>query len=86
MRLYEIWWADLPDPVGRRPVLLLSRNRAYEQGLERRSVANLDNVGVVGRTRLRARIGMLAPQRYSEIKRALGHALAWPELTESEPS
>jgi mRNA interferase MazF len=25
----EIWWADLPAPVGRRPVLLLSRNRAY---------------------------------------------------------
>lgn len=25
----EIWWADLPAPAGRRPVLLLSRNEAY---------------------------------------------------------
>ena len=25
----EIWWAKLPPPVGRRPVLLLSRNEAY---------------------------------------------------------
>lgn len=29
MRQYEIWWADLPDPVGRRPVLLLTRSSAY---------------------------------------------------------
>ena len=29
MRQYEIWWADLPRPVGRRPVLLLSRDSAY---------------------------------------------------------
>jgi mRNA interferase MazF len=26
----EIWWANLPPPVGRRPVLLLSRDRAYQ--------------------------------------------------------
>lgn len=25
----ELWWANLPEPVGHRPVLLLSRNRAY---------------------------------------------------------
>ena len=25
----EIWWAKLPPPVGRRPVLLLSRPEAY---------------------------------------------------------
>jgi mRNA interferase MazF len=29
MRQYEIWWANLPAPVGRRPVLLLSRTSAY---------------------------------------------------------
>jgi len=29
MRQYEIWWADLPVPVGRRPVLLLTRSEAY---------------------------------------------------------
>jgi mRNA interferase MazF len=26
----EIWWADLPRPAGRRPVILLSRDEAYE--------------------------------------------------------
>lgn len=25
----EIWWANLPEPWGRRPVLLLSRDQAY---------------------------------------------------------
>lgn len=29
MRQYEIWWANFPAPVGRRPVILLSRNSAY---------------------------------------------------------
>lgn len=29
MRQYEIRWANLPAPVGRRPVLLLSRTAAY---------------------------------------------------------
>ncbi|MBZ5622669.1 MAG: type II toxin-antitoxin system PemK/MazF family toxin [Acidobacteriia bacterium] len=29
MRQFEIWWADLPRPAGRRPVLLLSRDDAY---------------------------------------------------------
>lgn len=30
MRQYEIWWAGLPPPIGRRPVLLLSRDSAYD--------------------------------------------------------
>ena len=30
MRQYEIWWAHLPEPVGRRPVMLLSRDSAYD--------------------------------------------------------
>jgi mRNA interferase MazF len=29
MRQYEIRWANLPEPIGRRPVLLLSRTPAY---------------------------------------------------------
>jgi mRNA interferase MazF len=29
MRRGEVWWADLPKPAGRRPVVLLSRNEAY---------------------------------------------------------
>ena len=30
MRRGEVWWADLPAPWGRRPVLLLARDEAYE--------------------------------------------------------
>ena len=30
MKRGEIWWAELPNPSGRRPVLLLSRDRAIE--------------------------------------------------------
>jgi mRNA interferase MazF len=30
VRQFEIWWANLPAPAGRRPVLLLSRNDAYQ--------------------------------------------------------
>src|SRR5439155_2251163 len=29
MRRGEVWWAILPPPVGRRPVLLVSRDSAY---------------------------------------------------------
>ena len=30
MRRGEVWWAEQPQPIGRRPVLLLSRDEAYE--------------------------------------------------------
>ena len=30
MRRGEIWWAELPLPIGRRPTLLLSRDSAYK--------------------------------------------------------
>jgi mRNA interferase MazF len=29
VKQYEIWWADLPAPSGRRPVMLLTRSDAY---------------------------------------------------------
>lgn len=29
MRRGEVWWADLPSPIGRSPVVLLSRDEAY---------------------------------------------------------
>ena len=29
MRRGEVWWADLPEPWGRRPVVLLARDEAY---------------------------------------------------------
>ncbi len=30
MRRGEIWWAELPEPLGRRPVVLVSRAEAYD--------------------------------------------------------
>lgn len=29
MKRGEVWWAELPGPAGRRPVVLLSRHEAY---------------------------------------------------------
>lgn len=29
MRRGEVWWAKQPEPIGRRPVVLLSRDEAY---------------------------------------------------------
>ena len=29
MRRGDVWWAELPAPSGRRPVVLLTRNEAY---------------------------------------------------------
>ena len=110
MRQYELWWAVLPKPVGRRPVLLLSRNNAYSylnkflaveitttirniavevplgrtEGLSRPCVANCDNVRTVSRSAITERIGRLPSSRHGEVKRALGHALAWDELIHSK--
>ncbi|OGX55808.1 MAG: hypothetical protein A2460_06155 [Omnitrophica WOR_2 bacterium RIFOXYC2_FULL_43_9] len=30
MKRGEAWWAEQPEPIGSRPVLLLSRDEAYE--------------------------------------------------------
>ena len=39
----EVWWANLPPPAGRRPVLLLSRDVAYQ-------VRTSITVGIITRT------------------------------------
>ena len=109
MKQYELWWASLPKPAGRRPVLLLSRSDAYSylnkfvaievtstvrqiavevplgsgEGLPAKCVANCDNIRTVPRSALIKRIGQLSPRRHSEVKRALGHALAWDELIDA---
>jgi mRNA interferase MazF len=106
VKQYEIRWANLPAPVGRRPVLLLSRTSAYaylnkvivgevtstirgipeevslgrREGLKQPSVANLDNVHVIAKTRVGDRLGTLSPDKELDVKRALGYALGWPEL------
>jgi mRNA interferase MazF len=39
----EVWWTELPQPIGKRPVLLLSRDAAY-------SVRTSVTVAVITRT------------------------------------
>ncbi len=43
MKRGEVWWAELPLPVGKRPVVLLSRDEAY-------SIRNAITVAEVTRT------------------------------------
>ena len=57
--------------------LLLSRR----EGLREPCVANLDNLRSVPKPALSERIGRLGPARIAELKRALGYALGWLELT-----
>ena len=110
MKQFEIWWADLREPAGRRPVLLLTRNSAYSylnkfiaveitstvrhiasevplgpaQGLPRDCVANCDNLRIVAKSSLTAHAGSLDSTRWIEVKRAVGAALGWRELTDLE--
>jgi len=107
VKQYDIWWATLPLPVGRRPVLLLSRTPAYAylnkvlvaeitttirgipqevtvgrpEGLPSGSVVNLDNLHTIAKSQLSKRAGSLRPSREIEVKRSLGYALGWPELS-----
>ena len=47
MKRGEVWWAELPPPSGRRPVVLLSRDSAYRvrtavtAGMITRTVRNI---------------------------------------------
>lgn len=107
MKQYEVWWARLPAPIGKRPVVLLSRDSAYDylnrvlavevtsrirgipqevrlgsrEGLPHECVANLDNLRAVPKRALELKAGRLAPRRINEVKRALGHAFGWIELS-----
>ena len=107
-RQFDVFWASLPAPVGRRPVLLLGRTPSFEyltrvlvvevtttirgirqevalgkrEGLRRACVANLDALRTMPREFLADRLGRLRHERHVEVKRALGHVLLWPELTE----
>lgn len=108
MKQFEVWWADLPKPAGRRPILLLTRNSGYpyltkfiaveitstirhiasevplgpREGLPSHCVANCDSLRIVAKTSLTKRAGRLEPERWIEVKRAVGAALGWRELTD----
>jgi mRNA interferase MazF len=52
-----------------------------KEGMPRSCVASFDNLRAVPKAMLRERVGRLSPRRIAEVKRALGHALGWVELT-----
>ena len=51
------------------------------EGLPSASVVNLDNLHTVAKNALAKRAGSLGPAREIEVKRSLGHALGWLELS-----
>ena len=53
-----------------------------DEGLPKPCVANCDNILVVPEVALTKRAGELAPERLIEVKRAVGAALGWRELTD----
>ncbi len=88
MKQYAVWRASLPEPAVE--VTSTIRHIAVEiplgrsEGLPAKCVANCDNIRTVPRSALTQRIGQLSPRRRTEVKRALGHALAWDELIDAD--
>ena len=106
MKQYEIRWARLPEPVGARPLLLLTRTSAYgyltkvlaaevttrlrgipqevrlgpRDGMPKPCAVKLDNIHLIPTSSIGNSIALLRAERILEVKRALGHVLAWPEL------
>ena len=52
------------------------------EGLPKVCAINCDNLRVVPRERLTRRAGSLPPARWIEVKRAVGAAFGWRELTD----
>lgn len=52
------------------------------EGLSKSCVANCDNLRTIPKRSLQKFAGRLAPPRWVEVKRAVGAALAWRELTD----
>ena len=57
MQRGEVWWANLPAPAGRRPVLLLSRDSAY---LVRSGVLVAPLTGTIRDTPVEVPVGAVA--------------------------
>lgn len=110
IRRGELWWSDLPDPIGSepgfaRPVVIVQSDRlneaalrtvlvvplysnlryadafgnvlltARESGLPKDSVANVSQLFVVDRSRLREPLGRLSARKLRELDNGLRLAL-----------
>jgi mRNA interferase MazF len=67
VRRGEVWWADLPAPIGRRPVVLLSRNEAY---VVRESVTIAEVTALVRGIRSEVAIGKREGLRHPSVVNA----------------
>lgn len=86
MKQFEVWWDELPEPAGWRLVRRIASEVGLgeEEGLPKFWVANCDSLRMAPRTSLTKRAGRLAQAREAEVKRAMGAALGWRELTDLE--
>ena len=81
VKQFEVWWAELQEPTGRRVITSNIRQIASEvpfgeqEGLPQPCVANCDNIRIIPKGSLTKRAGQLAPERWVEVKRAVGAAL-----------
>ena len=101
MRRGDVWWGNLPEPVGRRPVVLVSRDSAYavrlsvtvapvttrirgiptevplgpEDGLDRVSVANFDDLITITKDLLDTSITSLGHEKVLATNDAIRFAL-----------
>ena len=51
------------------------------EGMPKRCVVNCDNLRTISKVHLVQRISKIPAKRISEVKRAVGYALAWEELS-----
>lgn len=71
MRRGEVWWAEQPEPVGRRPVLLDQKD-----GLPQKCAVNLDTITTVRKLILTKRICSLTVDKMEQVDKAIKFTLA----------
>ena len=91
MRRGEVWWANLPPPAGRRPVLIITRDSAITRtlwhipvevtlderdGMPTACVVNCDNLLTIPKSLLQSHICTLTTGKMQTVEQAIKFALA----------
>ena len=80
-----LWRLRCPKSKPERPNIRQSASEGLlgeDEGFPKACVANCDNIRVVPKLSLTKRAGELAPERWVEVKRAVGPTFGWRELTD----